>query len=130
MRRFIVSVAALAAMLAVAPRLIASEADELREKAQAMKRQAAELKERGQVEPAEDLARKAAELAEAAERLDRKRPEVSGEQVEEGPGSPEGLAREAAADEGIGCIAEGTRRDARADRQDGAGTRSPSLFPG
>jgi len=54
----------------------ASEADELREKAQAMKREAVELKERGRVKAAEDLVRKAAELAEAVERLDGKRPKV------------------------------------------------------
>ena len=69
-------------LIAVAPRLIASEADELREKVQAMKRQAAELKERGRVKAAEDLARKAAELAEAAERLEGKHSKVSGEEVE------------------------------------------------
>jgi hypothetical protein len=66
----------------IAPRLIASEADELREKAQAMKREALELKERGRVEAAEDLARKAADLAEAAERLQDKRPKVSEKEID------------------------------------------------
>ncbi len=70
------------AFLLAASVTFASEADELREKAQAMKRQAVELKEQGRVKAAEDLARKAAELAEAAERLDGKRPKVSGEEIE------------------------------------------------
>ena len=60
MQRIIVSILVLVTLFAVAPRLFASEADELREKAQAMKRQAAEIKERGRVKVAEDLARKAA----------------------------------------------------------------------
>lgn len=66
----------------IAPCLIASEADELREKAQAMKREAVELNERGRVEAAKDLARKATELAEAAERLEGKRPKVAEEEIE------------------------------------------------
>jgi hypothetical protein len=82
MRKIIVLVAALVALFTVAPRLIASEADELREKAQAMKREAAELKERGHVKAAEDLTRKAAELAEAAERLKGNRPKVTEEEIE------------------------------------------------
>lgn len=82
MRKVVVLSVMFVMFFAVAPRLIASEADELREKAQAMKRQAAELKERGRVKAAEDLARKAAELAEAAERLEGKHPKVSGEEVE------------------------------------------------
>lgn len=82
MRSAIVSAMILALLLVVAPRLIASEADELREKAQAMKREAVGLKERGRIEAAEDLARKAAELAEAAERLEGKRPKVSEEEIE------------------------------------------------
>jgi hypothetical protein len=82
MRSAIVFLATLAGTSFVAPSLIASEADELREKAQAMKREAAELKERGRVEAAEDLARKAGELAEAAERLEGKRPKPAGEAIE------------------------------------------------
>jgi len=82
MRKIIILVAALVALFAVASRLIASEADELREKAQAMKRQAVELKEQGRVKAAEDLARQAAELAEAAERLEGRRPKVSEEEIE------------------------------------------------
>jgi methyl-accepting chemotaxis protein len=82
MRSVIVTVVVIVALCAVAPRLIASEADELREKAQAMKREAIVLKERGRVEAAEDLARKAAELAEAADRLERKPPKVSDDEIQ------------------------------------------------
>jgi hypothetical protein len=82
MRSIVVPVVTFVMLIVLAPRLIASEADELREKVQAMKRQAAELKERGRVKAAEDLARKAAELVEAAERMEGKRPKVSGEEVE------------------------------------------------
>ena len=70
------------AFLLTASASFGSEADELREKAQAMKREAVQLKERGRVQAAEDLARKAAELAEAAERLERKPPKVSEEEIE------------------------------------------------
>jgi len=70
------------AFLLAASANFGSEADELRGKAQAMKRQAAELKERGRVKVAEDLARKAVEFAEAAERSEGKHPKVSGEEVE------------------------------------------------
>jgi len=70
------------AFLLTASATFGSEADELREKAQAMTRKAVELKERGRVKAAEDLARKAGELAEAAERLEGKRPKVSGEEIE------------------------------------------------
>jgi hypothetical protein len=59
----------------------ASEADELREKAQTLKREAVQLKDRGRVNAAEDLARKAADLAEAAERLDRRDPKVSEREI-------------------------------------------------
>jgi len=70
------------AFLLTASATFGLEADELREKAQAMKREAVELKERGRVQAAEDLARKAAELAEAAERLEGKRPKVSEQEIE------------------------------------------------
>jgi hypothetical protein len=70
------------AFLLTASASFGSEADELREKAQAMKREAVELKERGRVQAAEDLARKAAELAEAADRLEGKRPKVSEQEIE------------------------------------------------
>ena len=82
MRKIIVSVALQVALFALSPRLVASEADELRAKVQGMKREAAELKERGRVKAAEDLARKAAELAEAVERLEGKRPKVSEGEIE------------------------------------------------
>jgi hypothetical protein len=60
----------------------ASEADELREKARTLKREAIQLKDRGRANAAEDLARKAADLAEAAERLDRRDPKVSEREIE------------------------------------------------
>ena len=82
MRLVIVSVVTFVMLLAIVPRLIASEADELRGKAQAMKKEAVELKERGRVKAAEDLAREGGRVAEAAERLEGKPQKVSGEEIE------------------------------------------------
>jgi hypothetical protein len=70
------------AFLLTASATFGSKAEEVREKAQAMKRKAVELKERGRVQAAEDLARKAAERAEAADRLEGKRPKVSEQEIE------------------------------------------------
>lgn len=52
--------------------LLASEADELREKAKAMRQKASALAEQGNMEQAERLARESGELLEAAERLELK----------------------------------------------------------
>ena len=53
----------------------ASESDELREKAEAMQREAAELAEHGHHKEAVDLKRKAIAMLEEAERLGRDRPD-------------------------------------------------------
>jgi hypothetical protein len=52
--------------------LVASEADELRERAKAMRKEASILAERGNKEQAERLEREAGELLEAAERVELK----------------------------------------------------------
>ncbi len=82
MRTVVVSGVMVAVLFAVAPGLFASEADELREKAQAMKKEAVELQERGRVDAAEALARKANELMEFAARSEKDRPKVSPEEIE------------------------------------------------
>ena len=120
MRSAIVSAMMFALLLAVAPRLVASEADELREKAQAMKREAVELKERGRVEAAEDLARKAAELAEAAERLEGKRPKVSEEEIEKLHGQLKDLLDKERRMKEANAPERDLDRDSRANRQDRA----------
>jgi hypothetical protein len=61
----------------------ASEADELREKAEAMRREAAELTEQGHGEEAEQLERRARAMHDEAERLgERRRPERRVTEVE------------------------------------------------
>jgi flagellar biosynthesis/type III secretory pathway chaperone len=59
------------ALLAAAALVWASESDELREKAEAMHREAAELAERGHLREAGELKEKAAALLEEAEHLER-----------------------------------------------------------
>ncbi len=82
MRRVLVTTLMLLMLIALAPRLMAAEPGELREKARAIKREAVELKERGRAQAAEELARKAAELAEAAERMEERRPQDLEQHVE------------------------------------------------
>ena len=55
--------------------VLASEADELREKAKAIQREAAELAEHGHKEEAANLKRKAVAMLEEAERLQNHRPD-------------------------------------------------------
>lgn len=75
MGRFVfVPVLTVAALLLTVSLARASESDELRERAQAVKKEAAELAKAGRGEEAEKLARKANELLEAAERLEGKGP--------------------------------------------------------
>ncbi|MBM4069792.1 MAG: hypothetical protein FJ271_12695 [Planctomycetes bacterium] len=56
--------------------VLASEGDELRERAKALRKEAAVLAERGNKEQAERLTKEAAQLLEAAERLERKATEA------------------------------------------------------
>ena len=67
--------ATLVVFLAVAAFVWASESDELREKAEAVQREAAQLAERGHQEEAANLKRKAMEMFEEAERLEHHRPD-------------------------------------------------------
>ena len=67
--------ATLFVFLAVAAFVWASESDELREKAEAVQREAAQLAERGHQEEAANLKRKAMEMLEEAERLEHHRPD-------------------------------------------------------
>jgi hypothetical protein len=62
-------------LLLVTATALASEADELREKAEAMQREAAELAEHGHKEEATNLKRRAMEMLEQAERLQHHRPD-------------------------------------------------------
>jgi hypothetical protein len=63
--------------------VFASEADEIREKARAMQREAAELAERGHGEEAENLERKVLAMLEEAEHLDRHQPDQRGAEIRE-----------------------------------------------
>ena len=81
-------------MLTLAGVLWASEADELREKARAMQREAAELAERGHREEAENLERNAIKMLEEAEKRERDRLDQSEAKIRELERHLEGLRRE------------------------------------
>ena len=83
MRIYLVGVIACAVFLLKAPALVASEADELREKGQRAKQEAMELKKLGRVDESERVARKAAELFEAAERMEGQGPRVSEREIDQ-----------------------------------------------
>ena len=82
MRTHLAALVAFAMLLFHAPRLIASEPQELREKAQMAKQKAAELKKLGRADKAEEVARKAMELLETAERLEGKCAGVSEQEID------------------------------------------------
>jgi hypothetical protein len=87
MRKFVVvPVLTAVALLLTVSVARSSESDELRRRAQAVKKEAAELAKAGRGEEAEKLARKASELLEAAERLAGKRPKELGPEKEKSPG--------------------------------------------
>ena len=81
-------------LLTLAGVLWASEADELREKARAMQREAAEIAEQGHREEAENLERNVIKMLEEAERLERNRPDQRDAEIRELERHLEGLRRE------------------------------------
>lgn len=142
---FLIPVLTATAFLLTTSATFGSEADQLRETAQAMKKQAVALKEQGHVEAGEILVRKASELAEIAERLGGRRPEIMEQQIKVLEGhlkellDKERRMREARAPEkdlaGIREQIEKTKREYEESRGRGAhmtpffGATGPGLQP-
>jgi hypothetical protein len=106
---------ALFVLLAVAAFVWASESDELREKAEAIGREAAELAERGHKAEAAELKRKSAALLKEAEQIDRERPDSREAKIHELHRVLEklrGLERELSEQAGAGEKLAAVRREA------------------